>query len=152
MFPSSTIHPEVLEMPATYPPVISLYIICDVTPYNSPIIARNFAGVTIHDVLFAIYNNLQIQILDTEWSNLSKKQQDRVKAVFYARVHRSPDPSVAQLAGVKGVDTLLCHTFFGGLTPIPAHEPTCVLTLRRGQSPPRHNTAQTPSPLLFLSS
>jgi hypothetical protein len=133
MLPISTLSPEDLEMPATEPSVISLRIICDVVPYSALIVARNFAGVTIHDVLFAIYKTLQIQINPTEWSNLKPKQQSRIKRVFEGRLQRFEDPSAARSAGVKGIDTLLYHTLFGGLTPISAPEPTCVLTLRRAQ-------------------
>ena len=122
---------------ATEPPVISLHIICDVLPCNSPIVARNFSGVTIHDVLFAIYNTLQVQINSAEWSALGKKQQDRVKRIFEGRIQRSDNSPAAHSAGVKLVDSLLYHILFAGLTPItfPASEPTCVLTLRRAQPP-----------------
>ena len=135
--PTAALSPEDLEMLATEPPVISLHIICDVLPCNSPIVARNFSGVTIHDVLFAIYNTLQVQINSAEWSALGKKQQDRVKRIFEGRIQRSDNSPAAHSAGVKLVDSLLYHILFAGLTPItfPASEPTCVLTLRRAQPP-----------------
>ncbi|KAF8724432.1 hypothetical protein AX14_008826 [Amanita brunnescens Koide BX004] len=136
MLPIAALSSEDLEMPATEPSVISLRIICDVYSYDSPIVARNFSGVTVHDVLFAIYKTLQIQINPTEWSDFRPKQQGRIKHVFEGRRQRLEDPSAASSASVKGIDTLLYHTLFGGLTPIPSPEPTCVLTLRRAQPAP----------------
>ena len=137
--PTAALSPEDLEMLATEPPVISLHIICDVLPCNSPIVARNFSGVTIHDVLFAIYNTLQVQINSVEWSALGKKQQDRVKRIFEGRIQRSDNSPAAHSAGVKLVGSLsrLYHILFAGLTPItitfPTSDPTYVLALRRAQ-------------------
>ena len=130
--PTVLLSPEDLAMPATSPPVIAFTIICDVLPYNTPIVARNFAGVTIHDVLSAIHNALQDEITRQEWDNFTKKQQDRIQIFRDDRLRRFEDPSDAD-KGIKAIDTLLRHSFFGGLTPIPGAEPACVLTLRRVQ-------------------
>ncbi|KAF8635428.1 hypothetical protein AX15_000417 [Amanita polypyramis BW_CC] len=131
LFSPTTLSLEDLAMPATSPRVVSLPIICDVLPCNSPIVARNFAGVTIHDVLLAVYDALQVEITKEEWNRFTRKQRDHIQVVRGGRLQRPEDPTDTRSADIKGIDILLHHTLFGGLTPIPAAEPACVLTLRR---------------------
>ncbi|KAF8633150.1 hypothetical protein AX17_004651 [Amanita inopinata Kibby_2008] len=128
MYPPLSV--EDLDMTATVPSVSTLHVTCDVLPFNWPIIARNIAGVTVRDVLFAIYECLQRQMSIHEWNSLSPKQRNRINLVFDARWRLSSSPSMARSFGLLRVDCLLRHALFGGLTPIPADEPTCVLTLR----------------------
>ncbi|PFH49585.1 hypothetical protein AMATHDRAFT_147427 [Amanita thiersii Skay4041] len=121
---------EDLQLPATTPSVTSLHIICGLFPYEWPIIAYNIAGVTIQDVLTAIYECLHRQVSMREWSGICPKQRERIRLIFDARWRLSSDPAAAHSVGLLRLDSLLKHTMFGGLTAIPADEPTCVLTLR----------------------
>lgn len=124
-----TLLKEDFAMSATTPSLTSLRIICDVLPYDWPVVARNADGVTIKDVLLAIHDALEKQITMREWSNFADKQRKRITIVFDTRWRRAADPLATRAIGVERVDTLLHHTAFGGLTVIPATEPTCVLTL-----------------------
>ena len=125
----ATLAKDELIMSATVPAVNSLRIVCEVLPFDWPIVANNATGVTVEDVLHAIQDALQKRVGKHEWNVLSDKHQRRVSTVFDSRWQKSPDPVATRAAGVQRLDTLLKHDFFGGLTVIPAAEPTCVLTL-----------------------
>jgi hypothetical protein len=118
---------------ATSPPAPSLYIDCGIFPEEWPIHAYNPCGVTIGDVLQAIYTCVQQQIRQEEWDGLCAKQRDRVNRVFDARWRLSVNPLRVRACGVLRIDCLLQHTWFAGLTVSIAHRNSlnCILTLRR---------------------
>jgi hypothetical protein len=90
---------------ATTPPVNILYISCELLPWQ--IIARNRQGVTVRDVLEAIYNVTHAPLTHDEWERLSVKQQDRIKRVFDVRWREAANPEQERKNGVRRVDCLL---------------------------------------------
>jgi hypothetical protein len=120
-----------LSQHATSPPLTLLHITCDVLPERWSIEARNLQGVTMRDVLEAIFISLNAQLKLEEWERLCLKQRDRISVVFDARWRASMDPRNVWTHGVARVDCLLQHTWFAGLTMSLEGQDICILTLRR---------------------
>jgi len=116
---------------ATTPPVTALRITCDIFPYKWRIEARNQQGVTVRDVLTAIYNVAHAPLRVDEWEGLSAKQQDRIKKVWDVRWRGSTYPDRERREGVRRVDCLLHYTRFAGITMALDHDFECILTLSR---------------------
>ena len=125
-----TISAAQLSQHATSPPMLVLHITCDLFP-DWPIEVRRPEGITIQDVLDAIYTMLQRQILHQEWDTFSNKHQARIAAVFGDRCKSAVNFDKCQSRGVLRVDCLLLHTLFAGLSISPDLEDACILTLRR---------------------
>ena len=132
--PTKRIPAAQLAQPATYPPVSALRITCDVFPFPWPIEARNHHGVTILDVLDAIYNAARARIRPLEWDRMAEKHKERVGAHFHHRWTSSPDPPRVRANGVVRSDCLLQSTYFAGLSPSPELGFVFILSLGR----PRH--------------
>lgn len=115
---------------AITPPVSSLHIQCDILPEPWPIEASNPYGVTIRDVLQAIYVCLQKQLRHEEWDRMSEKHRGRISQIFDARWRVAVEPARVHDQGVLRVDCVLRHTWFGGLTVSPESGDSCILTLR----------------------
>ncbi|KAG7094981.1 hypothetical protein E1B28_005778 [Marasmius oreades] len=134
---------EEFSTPATQPPVTRLQISCGVFPHDWPIHVHNRHGVTVKDVLEAIYNCLQTQYTSDEFNTLCQKQRSRIMDVFNARVQVSHHPRQTWDKGMKRIDCLLQHSFFGGLSIAPSirtgnNGPImdgCILSLRRAHQP-----------------
>jgi hypothetical protein len=122
-----------LSQHATTPPVFCLRVTCGIFPEESWVSeARNELGVTVQNVLDAIFATACTQINYQEWDKLCPKQQHRVNVVFDARWRRSADPAQARAHGVIRADCVLKHTLFAGLTAAPSGEDsTYLLTLGR---------------------
>ncbi|KAG5642359.1 hypothetical protein DXG03_002956 [Asterophora parasitica] len=102
--------------------------------------AHNPHGVTVLDVLTALYTGLQTPLTHDEWDALSAKQQKRVSAAFDARWRLAgSEPGAEEVGeevrgrGVVRADCLLHHTLFAGLTVSLVELKSCVLTVRRPQ-------------------
>ncbi|KAJ7102805.1 ectomycorrhiza-regulated small secreted protein [Mycena epipterygia] len=122
-----------LSQHATNPPVSILRVTCGIFPEESWVSeARNWLGVTLRDVLHAIFETVRTQITYEEWDKLCPKQQNRVNVMFDARWRRSVDPGQVRENGVVRSDCLLQHVLFAGLSAAPDTEDnTYLLTLRR---------------------
>ncbi|KAJ6570973.1 ectomycorrhiza-regulated small secreted protein, partial [Mycena vulgaris] len=122
-----------LSQHATSPPVSCLRVTCGIFPEESWVAeARNWLGVTIRNVLDAIFAIASAQITHQEWEKLCPKQQNRVNVVFDARWRRSTDPAQVREHGVLRADCLLQHVLFAGLSAEPNSEnSTYLLTLGR---------------------
>lgn len=129
--PTNRIPTSHLAQPATYPPVTALRITCDVFPFPWLIEARNPRGVTVLDVLDAIYTTVRTRIRSVEWDAMSEKHRERVSAVFHHRWTSSPDPPRVRANGVIRSDTVLQSTYFAGLTPSPDLAFVFILSLAR---------------------
>jgi hypothetical protein len=92
---------------ATTPPITVLHILCDLLPYQWTITARNKKGVTVCDVLEAIYQVACTPLTVKEWEGLSPKQQERIRRVFDVRWNGAAMPERERKGGVKRVDCLL---------------------------------------------
>ena len=93
--------------------------------------ARNPAGVTLLDVLQAIYASLHLPLKTSEWDGLSPKQQGRVEEAFRRRCAQAIDPVQCELAGKLRIDRLARHSVFGGLSPSLEDEASYILSVRR---------------------
>lgn len=140
-----------LAGPATRPPVTRLRIFCGI--FLDPdldlssswgIEARNQHGVTVKDVLTAIYEAFQEPYTHEEFNRLCAKTQTRVLEAYEARVQANADPSMTWGAGVRRADRLMKHSWFGGLSILFSSEdspPTdlapchLILSLRVGDEP-----------------
>ncbi|KAJ7063090.1 ectomycorrhiza-regulated small secreted protein [Mycena amicta] len=123
-----------LSQHATNPPVTVLRITCGVYPSDSWVSeARNWLGVTVKNVLDAIYATLQAQITHAEWEALCTKHQNRVNIVFDARWRRAVDQQGVRSQGILRADCLLQHVQFAGLskTPESDEENTYFMTVKR---------------------
>jgi len=125
-----TISAAQLSQHATGPPIVILHITCDLFP-DWPIEVRRLEGITVQDILDAIYTMLQQQIRRREWDAFSDKHRARVEAVFDDRCKSAVDRDECRSRGVLRVDCLLHHTLFAGLSISPDLECACILTLRR---------------------
>lgn len=128
-----------LTQHATAPPIQHLSIICTLLPEPWPIQANNPYGVTVQDVLQAIFTVVSTQLTHPEWDRLCQKQRDRMEKVFETRCRVSPNSMAVWEHGVIRVDCLLQHTLFGGFSVLPADgrqnqdssANTYILSLRR---------------------
>ncbi|KII87779.1 hypothetical protein PLICRDRAFT_647431 [Plicaturopsis crispa FD-325 SS-3] len=117
---------------ATWPPVATLSIVCDVFPYEWPIEASNERGVTVFDVLQTIFMVARRPLVAGEWAMMSEKQRRRITYVYNTRWRRSQYPEWERLNGVVRADCLLGHTRFAGLTVVRrGSRNVCILTLSR---------------------
>ena len=121
------------SQPATSPPLPKLRLICDLLFPEWEIVAHNPTGVTVEDVLNAIYETLHERLEMHEWERLSSKQRSRIEDIYHARCMASSDPERAHLGGVRRADYLITTTMFAGLTSLVkrGREWQVVLTLSR---------------------
>jgi len=108
-----------------------LQITCDLFPDDWSIKVLRLEGVTIGDVLNAIYTMLRQSIRRNEWDLLSEKQRSRVVAVFEERCKIAPNPDECRSLGILRADSLIHHTLFAGLSVSPVNDCSAILTLRR---------------------
>jgi hypothetical protein len=118
---------------ATEPPVSYLVVTCDVFPFPWRIEARDRRGVTVLELLQAIYHVGQSQIKVPEWNGLSPKHRERVAWIFDQRWSTSRDPHGVRARGVIRADCLLQSTGFGGLSMSceDKYSYVCIMTLSR---------------------
>ncbi|KAF7322790.1 Ectomycorrhiza-regulated small secreted protein [Mycena chlorophos] len=133
--PARVLNDFELGQNATTPPVNVLRITCGVFPSEEWVCeARNWLGVTVKNVLDAIYATVHTQITHAEWDSLCAKQQNRVNVVFDARWRRAAEPQQVRSQGILRSDCLLEHCVFAGLSVAPDQgENTYFMTLRRPQ-------------------
>ena len=118
---------------ATRPQRESLEIICGFFPGDWPIKITRPGGITVTDVLEAIYASMLRRISHAEWDTLSEREQGRVKNEFDTRWQAAEDSGACRQNGVLRKDCLLQHTLFGGLSVYPGMEDRCILSLRRAR-------------------
>ncbi|KAJ3770168.1 hypothetical protein FB446DRAFT_178251 [Lentinula raphanica] len=116
--------------------------------------ARNPSGVTVQDVLVAIYEAFQQPYGNEEFNTLCPKTQAMVLHAYHARVRAMPHPRLAWEAGIQRGDCLMQHTWFGGLSLAYEGgdvENTCMLSLRRVDDQPIYSspTRVAPRPAPF---
>ncbi|KAG2361826.1 hypothetical protein BDR07DRAFT_1358407 [Suillus spraguei] len=129
--------PSHLSQFATNPPIPKLHLVCDLLFPEWEIVARNPTGVTVRDVLEAIYETLHRLLQIHEWEGLSLKQRSRIEDIHRARCRASLYPERTRLAGVRRADYLLSTTMFAGLTSLVRRREQwqVVLTLSRDFRP-----------------
>lgn len=129
--------PSHLSQFATNPPIPKLHLVCDLLLPEWEIVARNPTGVTVRDVLQAIYETLHRLLQIHEWEGLSLKQRNRIEDIHRARCRASLYPEHTRLAGVRRADYLLSTTMFAGLTSLVRRREQwqVVLTLSRDFRP-----------------
>ncbi|KAG2041236.1 hypothetical protein BDR03DRAFT_42788 [Suillus americanus] len=125
---------------ATNPPIPKLHLVCDLLFPQWEIVARNPTGVTVQNVLEAIYETLHQLVRVHEWEGMSLKQRGRIEDIHRARCRASLDPEHARSAGVRRADCLLSTTMFAGLTSLVRRREQwqVVLTLSRDFRPRVH--------------
>ena len=119
-----------LTQHATIPPVSYLVVTCEVFPFPWRIEAKNPRGVTILDLLKAIYYVAHECIRQYEWNLMPNKQQARIGFVFEQRWQGSKNRWGVRANGVIRVDCLLQSTGFAGLT-MSCENKSSILTLSR---------------------
>jgi hypothetical protein len=122
-----------LSQYATTPPVSYLAVTCEVFPFPWRIEAQNPRGVTILDLLEAIYRVAHGGVRQYEWDGLSDKQQDRIAFIFEERWQGSRDPWRVRAGGVSRADCLLHSTSFAGLSMSCEKGYLSILTLSRSR-------------------
>ncbi|KAL4066967.1 hypothetical protein V8B97DRAFT_1862509, partial [Scleroderma yunnanense] len=105
-----------LARPATYPPVMKLRVVSGLLPTSWPITVTNPSGVTIWDVLVAIYNALQTRLTHSEWNSKSDKERARIESAYRSRCLASSDVERARSRGVRRIDCFQSTTRFAGLS------------------------------------
>ncbi|KAE9399823.1 hypothetical protein BT96DRAFT_679834 [Gymnopus androsaceus JB14] len=121
--PARTLNPHELATPATQPLLTRLRIFCGIFPGSDldvqsswRIEVQNLHGVTVKDVLTAIYEAFQRPYSHEEFNALCAKTQSRVLEAYHARVHATANPRTAWEAGIRRSDCLMRHSWFGGLS------------------------------------
>ncbi|KAG6916167.1 hypothetical protein DXG01_008140 [Tephrocybe rancida] len=127
-----------LLQPATTPPVSVLCVSCGIIPpsftWGTITVHPNKKVVTVLDVLWNLRRTIRSPLTQREWGDLSKKQQQRVAAIFDSRWRETATPAETRAGGVLRQDCLLQHTVWAGLTLSPVEEDMAILTLRRPDS------------------
>ncbi|KAJ3727184.1 hypothetical protein DFJ43DRAFT_547997 [Lentinula guzmanii] len=153
-FPARTLRPHELAAFATRPSVDHLHIRCGIFAESDDwhIEARNPSGVTVRDVLVAIYDAFTEPYSNEAFNTLCAKTQMMVLNSFHSRVRATVDSRSAWEAGMQRGDRLMRHFWFGGLSlPYDGGEEmenTCFLSLRRVDDQPNLSspTRIVPSP------
>ena len=132
-----------LAQPATFPSVPAIRIISDLLAEDWVITAHNSTGVTIEDILTAIYATLRAPLTQPEWECMSSMQRTRIEEVFYARCEASRDFDRTRYGGVRRMDCLLHTTVFAGLSSLMDRNSRweVVLTLSRDFAARGHSEA-----------
>lgn len=126
--------PSITSQFATSPPVPIFRITCGIFPYREwTVEVRSARGVTVGDVLSALYRELRHRVTSAEWNGAPRSHQARVAEAFYARGRKAADPRYEQRAGVRRIDWLLKSTVFVGLTPSVERAYTWTLTTKRAE-------------------
>ena len=107
-----------LSQLATLPGIANLRVISDLLSEDWAITAHNPTGVTIEDVLTAIYTGLHTRLTQVEWECMSPMQRTRIEEVFYARCEASRDFDRTRYGGIGRMDCLLHTTAFAGLASL----------------------------------
>ncbi|KIK51184.1 hypothetical protein GYMLUDRAFT_64954 [Collybiopsis luxurians FD-317 M1] len=134
--PGRNLYPHELAFSATNPPVTKLRILCGMFTDSDHwrIEVHNPRGVTVRDVLKAIYDAFKQPYPLQEFSGICAKTQSRILEVYHARVRTTADARATWEAGIQRGDCLMKHSWFGGLSlPYmdgPEMENTCILSLR----------------------
>ncbi|KAN0084247.1 hypothetical protein V8E55_007751 [Tylopilus felleus] len=113
--PSTSQH---LTQPATHHSVATLRVVSDLLAGDWVITAHNPNGVTVEDVLAAIYSALHAPLTQHEWECIPPTQRTRIEDVFYARCAASRDFDRTRHGGVLRIDCLLHTTVFAGLSSL----------------------------------
>ncbi|KAF9014749.1 hypothetical protein BDZ89DRAFT_1076316 [Hymenopellis radicata] len=129
--PRSHFPTQYLAQPATTPALPKLIItLKDMPRWQIHVVPSTTAYVTVHDVLFAIYTQLRIGVVDGECAQVFASHPNAdlrrsVRAAFYRRLEAMPEPYrlVEQEKGVKRVDFLGSKVRFAGLTPKSPRSP-----------------------------
>ncbi|KAG5634751.1 hypothetical protein H0H81_000894 [Sphagnurus paluster] len=146
--PHLTLSAHELAQSATAPPMPILRIVCGVFPQGpDPASGTDWTmevratsssgGVTLGEVLSAIYQGLAVPLVYAEWDALCEMQRKRIGEVFDRRWREAADPAGVRARGLIRADCLLLHTLFGGLSIYFEQSGSCVLTVRR--PPPVRN-------------
>ncbi|KAF8622258.1 hypothetical protein AX15_007157 [Amanita polypyramis BW_CC] len=122
--------PDVLQLPATSPPVYSLKIVCDEIP-EWPITLEfdptNYLEetgamltypppISVGDVLTHIHRTLHERITHGDWARLDARKKYKVTQAYTARCERAPTMEhLLKNEGVKKVDYLTDKIWFRGL-------------------------------------
>ncbi|KAF8630285.1 hypothetical protein AX15_003018 [Amanita polypyramis BW_CC] len=121
---------DILQVPATYPPVYRLRIVCDDIP-EWPV-ALEFdpssyleqtgtmltypPPVSVGDVLAHIHRTLHERITHNDWARLGAQRKYRIAQAYTARCASAPTMrQMLENEGVKKVDYLLDNVWFSGL-------------------------------------
>lgn len=105
---------------ATYPPLPSMTIVCEALPHRSisVVASQRGDGVTIMDVLCAIYTYLRASVSEADFKQLSTDAQHSASAAFQRRYRGIMDEKVYAIEkskGLKLVDMLGQKKMFLGL-------------------------------------
>ncbi|KAJ3928736.1 MAG: ectomycorrhiza-regulated small secreted protein [Lentinula lateritia] len=129
-----------LSAPATRPPLTHLRIYCGIMPDSDAwcIETQNPSGVTVRNVLDAIYDAFKQPFSHESFNTLCPKSQTIVLNTFHARVRAAGAPDLSRAVWEEGIqrgDCLMRHSWFGGLSLSfegrPDMENTCILSVRR---------------------
>jgi len=110
---------EFAESPATSPGVTKLRLICKDIPWRMT--ATNPKGVTIKDVLEAIYNELQTPLTEGEWWISQEEEREKtLEAYQHNCSEEAPEGHRRKLdEGVKRVDWLASKTMLVSISRTP---------------------------------
>jgi hypothetical protein len=104
---------KILSDNATYPPLRTINIVLPSLSGRSTQITVNASrprkGVTVEDVLHALYNHLQQPMPRQEYESLSRKDQDRVSLAYQDRYRSMTTPETREAEkkdGTKRIDFL----------------------------------------------
>lgn len=117
VFATSTVtSPSEFARPATYPPVRKLRVVSGLIPTSWRVTVSNPTGVTVWDVLVAIYMALQTPLTQFEWACKSEKERARIERAYHSRCLASSNVEHSQRRGVRRIDCFLSTTVFAGLS------------------------------------
>ncbi|KAG6880038.1 hypothetical protein C0992_007355 [Termitomyces sp. T32_za158] len=109
-----------LNESATNPALPSMMIVCEALPHQSisVVASQRGDGVTIMDVLCAIYKYLRAPVTEVDFAQLSPDVKRRASAAFQHRYRKITDEkayAIEKSKGLKLVDTLGEKKMFWGL-------------------------------------
>lgn len=123
-----------LNLNAIQPNVNKLVLISPDLPWK--IVVSNPKGITVNDVLTAVYDTLNAQITEPEYWLASEEAQKRMnRAYLDATNGKTGVPGREPTEGVKRVDFLGDSVLFGGIRPLDERDD--VFVKKRNASTPR---------------
>lgn len=111
---------DIAEQPATNPPVPKMRLICRDLPWK--ISVSNTKGVTLHNVLTAVYEELQQPLTEGEWWIAADEERDRCMDAYKANCTEEAGFKRDLKDGVKRVDWLAKKTMLVSITRTPYDE------------------------------
>ena len=116
---------EVLNQPATHPPITRLELICDRIPQwpinlgHNTLSPGSLPPIRVGDILWGVWQNLHAKIWQSDWDKLNMAEGTEVARAYTTRYRNATSREMmVDAKGMGKVDFLLEKVWFKGLVSI----------------------------------